>query len=106
MTGRSTAAIWRSGNGSEAKAVQAFAQQLEGQLKETGTARDALEKLDHCLEGESGEGYLYYQLRYVDGLKPREIAAATGQPIGEVYRLRGVLARALRRCAERLGLAR
>ncbi|MCB1057308.1 MAG: sigma-70 family RNA polymerase sigma factor [Acidobacteria bacterium] len=70
------------------------------------TARDALEKLDRCLEGETEEGYLYYQLRYVDGLKPRQIATVTGQAVDEVYRLRSVLDRALRRCAERLGLAR
>ena len=68
-------------------------------------ARDALEKLDRCIEGQSEEGYLYYQLRYVDGLKPRQIAAATGQAIDEIYRLKHVLDRALRRCAERLGLA-
>jgi DNA-directed RNA polymerase specialized sigma24 family protein len=69
-------------------------------------ARDALAKLDRCLEGESEEGYLYYQLRYVDGLKPREIAAATGRAIEEIYRLRQVLDGAVRRCAERLGLGK
>ncbi len=73
---------------------------------ERGTiARDSLKKLDRCIEAETQEGYLYYQMRYVDGLKPRQIAAATGQPVGEVYRLRSALDRALRRCAERLGLS-
>jgi hypothetical protein len=76
----------------------------EADSERQAVARDALQKLDRCLEGESEEGYLYYQLRYVDGLKPRQIAAATGQPISEIYRLRSVLDRAVQRCAERLGL--
>lgn len=77
----------------------------EADAEEETVARDALEKLDRCIEGQTEEGYLYYQMRYVDGLKPRQIAAATGQPIEEVYRLRHVLDRALRHCAERLGLS-
>ena len=66
--------------------------------------RDTLDRLGRCLEGESAEGHLYYQMRYVDGLKPRQIAALVGVARDEVYRLRAVLDRALRRCAERLGL--
>lgn len=77
----------------------------ESDAESAASARDALEKLGRCIEGESEEGYLYYQFRYVDGLKPREIAVATGQEIGEIYRLRSVLDRAVRRCAELLGLS-
>ena len=76
-----------------------------GSAEKQAAARDALHKLDQCIEGQTEDGYLYYQLRYVDGLKPREIAAATGRTIKEIYRLRSLLDRVVRLCSERLGLS-
>ncbi|MEM9598198.1 MAG: hypothetical protein AAGD06_28300 [Acidobacteriota bacterium] len=69
-------------------------------------ARDALAKLDRCLAGRSHRAYLYFLLRFVDGLKPRQISEATGWPIAATYKAREAFDRALAACAELLGLRR
>lgn len=67
-------------------------------------ARDVLEQLDRCLGGSGSRVHLYYKLRYVDGLKPREIARATGWSSRATYKLKQRLDEAVRRCAAELGL--
>lgn len=72
---------------------------------ETGAvARDALQRLDRCLREGRARVYLYFKLRYVDGLSAEEVATATGWSIKATYKLRQSLGEAVRRCAERLGL--
>ncbi|MEM6793088.1 MAG: hypothetical protein AAF725_03860 [Acidobacteriota bacterium] len=68
--------------------------------------RDALEQLGKCLQESGSKVYLYYQLRYWEGLTPAEIETVTGWRRDRVYRLRDALKRGLKACLERLGLAR
>ncbi len=68
-------------------------------------ARERLARLDDCLKDGSGRVYLYYKLRYFDGLTPEEISGATGWSRKASYKLKDALNQAVRRCAERLGLA-
>ncbi|HEY0556863.1 MAG TPA: CHAT domain-containing protein [Thermoanaerobaculia bacterium] len=67
-------------------------------------AREALERLDGCLEAQGERLYLYFKLRYVDGLAPEEIAAGTGWSRKATYKLRQSLNEAVERCVERLDL--
>lgn len=68
--------------------------------------RDAVEQLDRCLS-ESGERlYLYYKLRYRDGLTPQQVARATGWSMKATYKLKQRLNEAVERCAELLGIER
>lgn len=67
-------------------------------------ARDTLKQLDRCLGSSDRRTYLYFQMRYVDGLKPAEIARATGWSRKVTYKLKQTLDAALRRCAEALGI--
>lgn len=67
--------------------------------------RDLLEQLDGCLEVSGSRVYLYFTLRYRDGLTPDEIARATGWSKKATYKLRQALNEALARCAENLGWA-
>jgi DNA-directed RNA polymerase specialized sigma24 family protein len=71
-----------------------------------GIARDALRQLDRCLAGKGGRPYLYFKLRYADGLSPEEIARATGWSRKATYKLKQSLDEALRECIDRLGLRR
>lgn len=68
--------------------------------------RDLLAQLDACLEQSSSRVYLYFKLRYKDGLTPEEIAAATGWSRKATYKLRQSLEEVLQRCAEKLGIGR
>lgn len=68
-------------------------------------ARDSLARLDDCLRENPERVYLYYKLRFFDGLTPEEIAGATGWSRKATYKLKDVLNQAVRRCVERLGLA-
>lgn len=67
-------------------------------------ARDALERLDGCLRRQGERLYLYFKLRYVDGLAPEEIAAGTGWSKKATYKLRQALNEAVQRCLEQTGL--
>jgi DNA-directed RNA polymerase specialized sigma24 family protein len=67
-------------------------------------ARDALERLDGCLRRQGERLYLYFKLRYVDGLTPEEIAAGTGWSRKATYKLRQALNEAVQRCLEKTGL--
>ncbi len=60
--------------------------------------RDSLRKLDHCLRDRGQRVYLYFQLRYADGLAPEEIVAATGWSRKATYKLRQALNRAVDAC--------
>ncbi len=66
--------------------------------------RDRLARLDACLEGRSARAYLYYKLRFHDGLSPEEIACTTGWSRKATYKLKQVLNRAVAECADQLGI--
>jgi DNA-directed RNA polymerase specialized sigma24 family protein len=66
--------------------------------------RDVLARLAHCLKSNGTRIYLYYKLRYVDGLTPAEIVNVTGWSRKVTYRLKLALDEAVMRCARRLGL--
>jgi len=68
-------------------------------------ARDSLARLDDCLQGSSARVYLYYKLRYFDGLSPEEISTAAGWSRKASYKLKEMLNEALRKCSELLGLS-
>lgn len=68
--------------------------------------RDLLAQLDSCIERGASRIYLYFKLRYKDGLTPEEIAAATGWSRKATYKLRQSLEEVLHRCAEKLGIGR
>lgn len=67
--------------------------------------RDLLERLDRCLSGKNSRVYLYFKLRYVDGLDPHEIARCTGWSRKATYKLREAFNSALSDCASRLEIA-
>jgi DNA-directed RNA polymerase specialized sigma24 family protein/tetratricopeptide (TPR) repeat protein len=67
-------------------------------------AREALARLDGCLGSQGERLYLYFKLRYVDGLAPEEIAAGTGWSRKITYKLRQALNEAVERCLDRLGM--
>lgn len=66
---------------------------------------DLLERLDDCLSRKSPRVYLYFKLRFVDGLSPDEVAQATGWSKKATYKLRQRFNDALSDCASRLGLS-
>lgn len=66
--------------------------------------RDLLSRLKACLKRAGSRSFLYYKLRFVDGLTPEEVALATGWSRKATYKLRLVLEGAIDRCARRLGL--
>ncbi len=76
----------------------------EPPAERSAVARDALERLDGCLAGRGGRLYLYFKLRYVDGLTPDEIAAGTGWSKKATYKLKQALNEAVEHCLSRLGL--
>ena len=63
--------------------------------------RDRLERLVGCLEAVGGRVYLYFQLRYRDGLSPEEIGQVTGWSRKATYKLKQSLNQALERCVTR-----
>lgn len=68
-------------------------------------ARDSLAQLEDCLRGGRERIFLYFRLRFADGLTPTEIAQATGWSQKATYKLKQRLDEAVRGCAEALGLA-
>jgi len=76
----------------------------EPPVERAAVARDALRQLDGCL-GQQGERlYLYFKLRYVDGLTPEEVAVGTGWSKKATYKLRQALNEAVQRCLDLLKL--
>jgi DNA-directed RNA polymerase specialized sigma24 family protein len=67
-------------------------------------SRELVQQLDRCLSAGRPKVYLYYKLRYWDGLSPREIAAATGWSQQVTYKVKEALNAALAACADRLGI--
>jgi DNA-directed RNA polymerase specialized sigma24 family protein len=77
----------------------------EPPAERSAVSRDALARLGGCLEGSGERLYLYFKLRYVDGLTPDEIAAGTGWSKKATYKLKQALNEAVERCVGKLGLA-
>lgn len=67
--------------------------------------RDAVARLDECLEKRGRRTYLYYKLRFSDGLTPEEIEHVTGWSRKATYKLKLALNEAVARCAALLGMA-
>lgn len=66
--------------------------------------RDRLDQLGKCIEEHGTRIYLYYKLRFHDGLKPAEISRLTGWSNKATYKLKQTLTRTVEQCAEKLGL--
>lgn len=73
-------------------------------VERSAVARQALQRLDGCLRQQGERLYLYFKLRYADGLTPEAIAAATGWSKKTTYKLRQSLNEGVQRCLDRLGL--
>ena len=74
----------------------------EGRSEGRTLARDVLERLARCLLADGRRLVLYFQLRYRDGLKPAEIARATGWSRRATYKLKQSLDLALDLCLKKL----
>lgn len=68
--------------------------------------RDWLARLELCLSKGRARVFLYYKLRYRDGLSPEQISTATGWSRKATYKLKEALNAALGGCVERLAQAR
>ncbi|MEM1179134.1 MAG: hypothetical protein AAGM22_12370 [Acidobacteriota bacterium] len=66
-------------------------------------SRDELDRLDRCLKKRGERLYLYFKLRYEDGLNPRDIVKATGWSTKATYKRKQALHEALKDCCQRLG---
>ena len=66
--------------------------------------RDVLFQLSQCLKKNGSRLFLYYTLRYVDGLTPDEISTVTGWERRATYKLKTSLNQGLARCIKLLGL--
>jgi len=97
---RRRAAARRRGTALTERVILASAPQGERQA----VSRDLLQRLDACLRGSRPKVYLYFKLRYWDGLLPNEIAAATGWSPQATYKLKEDLNAALAECAACLGI--
>lgn len=71
---------------------------------ERSVQRDTLVRLQECLSESGRRLYLYFILRYVEGVTPDEIVRVLGWPRGRTYKMKGALNKAIARCVERLGL--
>jgi RNA polymerase sigma factor (sigma-70 family) len=68
-------------------------------------ARDAMTQLANCIEQSSERTFLYFKLRYLDGLSPEEITTVTGWSRKSTYKRKQLLNQALERCAKLLGIS-
>lgn len=68
------------------------------------TDRDSVVRLSDCLKQRGTRLYLYFLLRFVEGLTPDEIGTVTGWPRPKTYKLKAVFNQAVRHCVEVLGL--
>ena len=66
--------------------------------------RDMLARLSACLKRSRSRVYLYYKLRFIDGLTPEEISSVTGWSRKATYKLKLSLNAAVEQCAKRLGI--
>ncbi len=66
--------------------------------------KDTLVRIDACLRKGNTRVYLYYKMRYVDGLTPEEIAQATGWSRKATYKLKLSLNSTIEGCIRKLGL--
>ncbi len=66
--------------------------------------KDTLVRLDACLRRGNARVYLYYKMRFVDGLTPEEISQATGWSRKATYKLKLSLNQTIESCARKLGL--
>ena len=66
-------------------------------------SRDHLSRLAACVEKASARVYLYFTLRFRDGLAPEEIVRVTGWSKKATYKLKQRLNDAVAACAEQLG---
>lgn len=64
--------------------------------------RDTIRRLERCLRSRRSRLYVYYKMRFIDGLTPNEISQATGWSRRVTYRVRQQLNEAVARCAEDL----
>ncbi len=64
--------------------------------------RDWLKRLEGCLAGGRKRAFLYYKLRYRDGLSPEQVAKVTGWSRKATYKLKEALNAELARCKELL----
>ena len=64
--------------------------------------RDWLVRLENCLAGGRERIFLYYKLRYRDGLAPEQVSQATGWSRKATYKLKEALNGALARCQQLL----
>ncbi len=72
--------------------------------EKTALAKDTLARLEECLAKGAERTYLYFKLRFCDGLSPEQIRETTGWEKKVVYKLRDRLNEAVDRCAGKLGL--
>ena len=78
----------------------------EPPAERSAVSRDALARLDGCLEGSGERLYLYFKLRYVDGLDPgRDRRRDRVVEESDTYKLKQALNEAVERCVGKLGLA-
>ena len=73
-------------------------------LEQDAIRRELIIRLDACLKKKKTRIYLYYKLRYHDGLTPQEIVQVTGWSQKAVYKLKDHLNEAVRHCAQKMGL--
>lgn len=66
--------------------------------------RDTLGRLEGCLMKGRERVFLYYTLRYRDGLAPEEVATVCGWSRKATYKLKQILDKAVAACAKLLGL--
>lgn len=66
--------------------------------------RDRLARLGECIEGHGTRIFLYYKMRFHDGLKPAEIKRITGWSSKSTYKLKQTLTRAVEQCVDQLQL--
>ncbi len=64
--------------------------------------RELLDRLNSCLAASSDRLYLYFKLRYHDGLTPQEVSQTTGWSQKATYKLKQRLDKAIQRCAQQL----
>lgn len=66
--------------------------------------KDRLRRLLECLERSGSRLFLYFKLRFEDGLAPRDIARTTGWSMKTTYKLRQTLDQAVVDCRQSLEL--
>jgi len=68
-------------------------------------SKDLLNKMEECLAGGRERIFLYYSLRYRDGLTPEQISQTCGWSRKATYKLKQALDEAVHLCARTLGIS-